>query len=1347
MRFKTNPKYRLRKLSVGLCSVTLMAIFASHTSVVHADEVQEPTTVQEEKSSEDTSSQDAESVEVAENEAPVENVVDGKEASEEPEQDGQEKSIVPKVKRQLTVLASTTETSPSAEDMIKKLAFTTQEIKQIINNYNNADEAKKAVMLQSANNLKGFNVISRSGNTYRIGSYDVKKGGKDIVLPTTGDFQNLGLTCDKVTISREHLYNAVHIDGVTSLKVSDAGGTIACSDNTLANVFSSYGQFPGSTNFYKYTTLTSVDLRNFDTSNITDMTNLFSMSRNLKSVNMSGLDTKSVKSMKKLFFYCTSLTDYDLTGIDTSQVTDMSEIFSSCSAMTTINLSNLNTSSVTNMSNMFAGMNSLESIDLSGLDTSKVTNMSGLFSGSKKLQTIDLSKIDTSSVTDMSRIFESCTGLKTIDFSKNNTFSLTDMSSMFNYCSNLQSVNFTNIDTKKVTNMSNMFNGCSSLKNIDLSSFDTSNVTNMSSMFTNCRGLTTLDVSNFDTRNVKNMQFMFTNLMLRSFDVSSFDTSNVENMSRIFAGMQNVKTITFDTDKFKTDNAVYLEGLFLNCFNLESVDVSKFNTSKAAHVENMFERCYQLKKLDVSNFDFSNVKGMDSMFYNALQIVTLDLRKILSTVPDAASMSKALEIYGDDEFGPVRGSNVILLVNDVEKDKAKTDKMNYVANKPGYRINGGPIQRVDISGLVTKDDFDTNYGGSARQYVKTNLLKAAGPGYTYTEPAIMNFRTVLDLQEVEDFTLVDPMQVVQGTELTADQLVKEAGGYSNFKISNYDKDTPGKQTVTVTGTDASGNEKSKTVDVTVFKTFTIKPSVSTYKGVAIDVNSVVTDPGDYTDFKLSGYSSDTPGSYQGEVSAIGPDGKEVKKQVSIDVLLRPYKLVPELTVPFGTKLTGSDFVKEFGDYDKSDFELGENYNPYQAGTQMVTIKVTTKLGTSSNVSLETVKVIVGDPVKDATFNVQWVVPTPDGKVIVGDKDDDVTITNGYKTEDGTNFVLDSEKVKEQFTSGLAIPTEFAQGNKLDPVTVADGVVGDGDAILYKYDVELIKKFNEAKEFVTSHYQTDEVPANLTSLIQKDGTVTVTDHGITLAGKFAWKKMAEDTNVTVKDKFTFEDGKLPGAATLVVDLPTDASAVWTKEPTAEDPAGVITVTFKDGSKKDYSTVGYAYKKGAALTRTEADMYELNVKDKYTVEIGNDLSEKDLVNNFSTFPTTAKWTIEGFDKNKVGEQKVTISVELGDGSKLSGETVVMVTEKAVEPTKPEDVKPTEETNPEEVKPVEVAKKEAKSETKPEKASPKKTNVKKKVETSKQLPQTGESIFGLLGILMTSLGLVGASKKREN
>ena len=80
----------------------------------------------------------------------------------------------------------------------------------------------------------------------------------------------------------------------------------------------------------------------------------------------------------------------DVTNLDTSQVTNMSNMFNYCTGLASLNVSNFDTSKVTNMSEMFGGCSGLTSLDVSHFNTSKVTDMSRMFKGCASLRTIKI---------------------------------------------------------------------------------------------------------------------------------------------------------------------------------------------------------------------------------------------------------------------------------------------------------------------------------------------------------------------------------------------------------------------------------------------------------------------------------------------------------------------------------------------------------------------------------------------------------------------------------------------------------------------------------------------------------------------------------------------------------------------------------------------------------------------------------------------------------------------------------------------------------------------------------------------------------------------------------------------
>ena len=338
--------------------------------------------------------------------------------------------------------------------------------------------------------------------------------------------------------------------------------------------------------FYGMSNLTTLNVSHFNTSKVTDMSLMFHDVRNLTSLNLSNFDTSKVTDMHNMFYGMSNLTTLNLSNFDTSKVTSMGLMFYGMSNVTALDLSNFDTSKVTNMGNMFSSMTNLTSLNLSSFNTSEVTNMGFMFYGIPNLTSLDLSNFDTSKTTKMSFMFYGMRNLTALNLSSFNTSQVTDMSGMFSSMPSLASLNLSNFDTSKVTDMHNMFYDTSRLTTLNLSNFDTSKVTDMNYMFHNTSSLTSLNLSNFDTSKVTNMEAMFSDMSgLTSLDLSNFDTSQVTNMENMFS--------LRDEDKLNDK----LETIYVN---------NDFNTAKVINFSAMF---VNRKKLRGGNGSFLAAPG------------------------------------------------------------------------------------------------------------------------------------------------------------------------------------------------------------------------------------------------------------------------------------------------------------------------------------------------------------------------------------------------------------------------------------------------------------------------------------------------------------------------------------------------------------------------------------------------------------------------------------------------------------------------------------------------------------------------------------------------------------------
>ena len=87
-----------------------------------------------------------------------------------------------------------------------------------------------------------------------------------------------------------------------------------------------------------------------DSSKLTDLSGFFQQGRNNPDILIENIDTSNVTNMSNMFNGCNKLTTVPL--FDTSNVTNMSDMFNGCRQLTTVPLSD--TSNVGNMDNMFS---------------------------------------------------------------------------------------------------------------------------------------------------------------------------------------------------------------------------------------------------------------------------------------------------------------------------------------------------------------------------------------------------------------------------------------------------------------------------------------------------------------------------------------------------------------------------------------------------------------------------------------------------------------------------------------------------------------------------------------------------------------------------------------------------------------------------------------------------------------------------------------------------------------------------------------------------------------------------------------------------------------------------------
>ncbi|NHI99050.1 BspA family leucine-rich repeat surface protein [Lactococcus garvieae] len=333
------------------------------------------------------------------------------------------------------------------------------------------------------------------------------------------------------------------------------------------------------------------------------------------------------KSLGALFMGMEELETIDnLSYLNTSDVTDMSQMFRNTPSLTSADLSSFDTRAVTTMLGMFQ-QSGFEELDLSSFVTDNVINMSSMFQASN-LHHIDVSSFNTSKVTTMRDMFgysHDLIDIKGLD--EFDTQTVISMEGMFWFANSLKSLDLSHFNTKNVTNMAYMFASAHSLTDLNIESFRTDKVQDMRRMFLGTWGLDYLDLSHFDTSAVTDMNHMFAGSRIVNLDIDreNFDTSSVTDMSLMFAHTRNLERI--DLSGFDTRAVTNMEAMFWMADTLTELDLSSFETPALTRMNEMFDEARALRKIDMSSFDTRNVQthNRTNIFQGLESLVELHL--------------------------------------------------------------------------------------------------------------------------------------------------------------------------------------------------------------------------------------------------------------------------------------------------------------------------------------------------------------------------------------------------------------------------------------------------------------------------------------------------------------------------------------------------------------------------------------------------------------------------------------------------------------------------------------------------------------------------------------------------
>ena len=409
--------------------------------------------------------------------------------------------------------------------------------------------------------------------------------------------------------------------------------------------------------------LTTLDVSNFDTSNVTDMSYVF---------------------------YTNNLIELDLSDWDTHNVTNMNHILYSCQNLKTLNISNWNLNNVNNMGWFANQCNNLNEIIMNDSDynsVNKIISELPITTNDSKCNFYivgvdDISKVNIREGWDIMNQykiaeykFTNSTDIIPV-FNEEYTYTYEDVVEgevttrtiysvslpteiSFQGITQLIEVNY--LETSNMISAYNLFYNCTNLTYVDLSSSDFSKIETIERMFTSCTNLVTIDgLNNLDVSNVNNMGGIFSDCRkLLEINVSNWNVSKVTNFGAAFR--RCYKIITLDINNWDTSSAVLMSGMFTNCTELLSIDLSNWNMNNVTTINQMFYGCSKLTSINLYNHLND---GVDTLYLfgkctslNRVEICNSDyntINMIISVLPTKTSTaSGSLDVINVDKINKV----------------------------------------------------------------------------------------------------------------------------------------------------------------------------------------------------------------------------------------------------------------------------------------------------------------------------------------------------------------------------------------------------------------------------------------------------------------------------------------------------------------------------------------------------------------------------------------------------------------------------------------------------------------------------------------------------------------------
>lgn len=128
--------------------------------------------------------------------------------------------------------------------------------------------------------------------------------------------------------------------------------------------------------FFK-TRIKRLNASNWDVRKVTDISNFIFGCKNLEYIDLSGWETDSLVKMQYPFA-CSAIKEFNFGDLNTSNVTNMFEVFYQCTNLEKCNVANWDVRKVKDMRYMFAGTK-IKSLDLTNWEVNSTVNMEFIF--------------------------------------------------------------------------------------------------------------------------------------------------------------------------------------------------------------------------------------------------------------------------------------------------------------------------------------------------------------------------------------------------------------------------------------------------------------------------------------------------------------------------------------------------------------------------------------------------------------------------------------------------------------------------------------------------------------------------------------------------------------------------------------------------------------------------------------------------------------------------------------------------------------------------------------------------------------------------------------------------------